>query len=487
MQEKWNQFVYYLLADKEKGVEEADYHNTIEVQLQLLGWTKYNNEICHKPNLHMGNSGSIQPDILVQKDNKNLFVIEVKQPLHIRTDKDRDQLASYMRQLKLSVGIYIGENIEIFYDQPDREKAVSVLTIPLELNNMRGVRFVELFSKERFDKEVIIKFCEERIKEMLHKESLNKIKNNLINDSQNQITEALKMYLMEKHGNTFSKNDIDGMLASLNFMAMPNNEQKPVTFVSTPKQTSEADKPKRQNDYTKYSLNGGQPLCKNHFVHQLVKMYVEQHPKATFSELEQVFEPKLQGGSYGVIRRMANIPEKDINGTHKRYFVKEDEILRSFDGCDFAVCNQWKDIHVLDVVDLARKLGFTVTSSADTKDVSAKASLLSDYKDDKNIPCVLKRNSDAKGLFNTETLKLIVLKGSKINPHYFDSIETNARKKREDYIAKYAERKGDDLVLMHDVSFDSPSGAAQFCIGGSVNGWKVWKDENNKELGIYRR
>ena len=42
---------------------------------------------------------------------------------------------------------------------------------------------------------------------------------------------------------------------------------------------------------------------------------------------------------------------------------------------------------------------------------------------------------------------------------------------------KYAERKGDDLVLMHDVSFDSPSGAAQFCIGGSVNGWKEGSTE----------
>ena len=37
MQEKWNQFVYYLREAKKNGVEEPEYHSTIEAQLQLLG------------------------------------------------------------------------------------------------------------------------------------------------------------------------------------------------------------------------------------------------------------------------------------------------------------------------------------------------------------------------------------------------------------------------------------------------------------------
>ena len=48
MQEKWNQFVYYLREAKKNGVEEPEYHSTIEAQLQLLGWMRYKNEICHK-------------------------------------------------------------------------------------------------------------------------------------------------------------------------------------------------------------------------------------------------------------------------------------------------------------------------------------------------------------------------------------------------------------------------------------------------------
>ena len=221
MQEKWNQFVYYLCEDRKNGVEEPKYHSTIEAQLQLLGWMKYKNEICHKPNLSIGNNGHIQPDILIQKDDVKQFVIEVKRPQHKQTSKDRDQLVSYMRQLKLNAGIYIGEHIEILYDQPDSENAVSVLTIPLEFNNKRGVRFVELFSKDRFSKENIIQFCEDRIKEMHHQESLKKIKDHLITDAQGQITEGMKMYLIERYGNTFSESDIIEMLATLSFTAVP--------------------------------------------------------------------------------------------------------------------------------------------------------------------------------------------------------------------------------------------------------------------------
>ena len=32
MQEKWNQFVYYLREAKKNGVEEPEYHSTIEAQ-----------------------------------------------------------------------------------------------------------------------------------------------------------------------------------------------------------------------------------------------------------------------------------------------------------------------------------------------------------------------------------------------------------------------------------------------------------------------
>ena len=476
MLEKWNQFVYYLCEDKKNGVEEPKYHSTIEAQLQLLGWMKYKNEICHKPNLSIGNNGHIQPDILIQKDDVKQFVIEVKRPLHKQTSKDRDQLVSYMRQLKLNAGIYIGEHIEILYDQPDSENAVSVLTIPLEFNNKRGVRFVELFSKDRFSKENIVQFCEDRIKEMHHQESLNKIKDHIINDAQNQITESMKMFLMEKYSNTFSESDIAGMLAALSFTATPKVGQMATL---SQKQAQGKAKPKYSHDNTQYSINGGSFEGKRRFVHQLVKLYVEQHPSATFVELENVFSAELQG-SYGVIRTLDYIHNK---GDEERYFIKTDEILRSADGVVFAVSTQWGIDNISKVVELAKKLGYKIATTSETTQANVPEKV---ENKDKTITCILTRNANAKGIFDILTHSLTVLKGSTINPMHLNKIQPTTKKKRETLIAEYTERRGDELVVVKNVTFDSPSGAANFCVGGSSNGWRDWRDENNNELDIYR-
>lgn len=366
MQEKWKEFVYPLVESQKKGIEEAKYHEAIEFQFQSLGWKLYKKEIWHKLNIPIGNNGYIQPDILITKDGKKQFVIEVKHPQHIQKAKDRDQLVSYMRQLKLEIGIYIGEHIEIFYDKPKSENAVSILTVPLEPDNECGVRFVELFSKERFSQETIIQFCEERIKEMRHQESLNKIKEDLLGQAQQQITECVKMYLMEKYGNTFSENDIVDMLETIEFTATLKGSQQQNTAIIPQtvfqKQQVGTSKSESSHDKTKYSINGSGFLNKRRFVYQLVKLYVTQHPQLTFSELEQIFTPMLQGSSYGVIRPIAHIREKEYN----RYFVQANKLLRSADGIDFAVCNQWGISNIPEVVERAKELGYEIKTLSPT-------------------------------------------------------------------------------------------------------------------------
>ena len=129
---------------------------------------------------------------MIKRDGEDEFVIEVKRPSHKQSKKDVEQLLSYMRLLKLSVGIYIGEHLEFFYDMPTSKEPVSVMKVSLEIDNKLGARFVGKFSKADFSKEAIIDFCEERIKEMQRQASLNKIKESLIGDAQQQISESWK-------------------------------------------------------------------------------------------------------------------------------------------------------------------------------------------------------------------------------------------------------------------------------------------------------
>ena len=345
MIEKWNYFVFDLCEAKKRDVDEDSYHALIETQLQLLGWAKFKGEICHKANVPIGNSKFIQPDILIKNDGDDQFVIEVKRPVHSQTDRERVQLESYMRQLKLDVGIYIGEHIEIFYDKPKCKDAVSVLRIPLEIDNKLGAKFVEIFSKEQFSKDDIVGFCEKRIQEIQRQNSLNQIKESLIADAQIQISESLKPYLIDKYGSSFSEDEIKEMLASLHFTASAKGE------------------------------------------HQEAKVVV---PKS-----QSVSKTKL-------------------------------------------------------------------------------------------IKCLLTRNADSKGLFNPADQSLTVLKGSRINPIHVNKISETSRKKRDIQLAEYSEVRDGKLFVKEDVHFETPSGAAQFCVGGSANGWKEWKDEKGRELNEYR-
>lgn len=103
------------------------------------------------------------------------------------------------------------------------------------------------------------------------------------------------------------------------------------------------------------------------------------------------------------------------------------------------------------------------------------------------IPCSITRNSDAKGLFNPVTETLTVLKGSKINPGHLPNLKDVARKKRDEMTKKFARKEGDYLVLKEDILFDSPSGAAKFCIGGAADGWISWTDNEGRTIKAYRK
>ena len=334
--------------------------------MQLLGWAKYRKEILHKQNVTTGRT-FIQPDILIRKEEEVQFAIEVKRPVYTQTSKDVNQLVSYIRQLKKKVGIYIGEHIEIFYDKPGEKDAISVMKIPLELDNKRGARFVELFSREKFNEKFIEEFCEECIAEKHRQESLNRIKEDLISGAQSKIIEALRPYLTEKYNGAFSEEEIQSMLSTIHFTASSDKDRAqivgPVPATPQPINGNTPKKPQsRIYDHTEYSINGVDFYKKNCFVQIIVKEYVRLHPEKTYAELEQVFPAKLQG-SLGVIRPLNYVRSKEYKG--KRYFMGNDKILKSGDGITFVVSTQWDKNNIPHIIDRAKELGFNVVSSGE--------------------------------------------------------------------------------------------------------------------------
>ena len=103
---------------------------------------------------------------------------------------------------------------------------------------------------------------------------------------------------------------------------------------------------------------------------------------------------------------------------------------------------------------------------------------------DKPIFRIISKKCDAKGFYDTSGFT--VLKGSKVSDKSTDSLSW--RDKRAKMIEEYTDKKNGVLILKEDVTFSSPSKAADFCLGSSSNGWISWKTENGQTLdSVYRK
>jgi len=73
----------------------------------------------------------------------------------------------------------------------------------------------------------------------------------------------------------------------------------------------------------------------------------------------------------------------------------------------------------------------------------------------------------------------VVLRGSKLNPNLTRSCPRNIIQARR----RYADNIDSNNVLTVDVLLTSPSAAAGFIGGASLNGNDYWKEENGRTLG----
>lgn len=106
-------------------------------------------------------------------------------------------------------------------------------------------------------------------------------------------------------------------------------------------------------DKTKYLFNG-KKLGKGKLVFEVVSEYLKQNPNSTFEHLLAKFPPGLQG-STGVINTVEYINEKYKNSLSQRHFMKESEILTSFDNIDFAISTEWGIGNIHRILELAKK------------------------------------------------------------------------------------------------------------------------------------
>jgi hypothetical protein len=193
--DKWNEICFLIEEHKKDNSKESAYQTCAEGIFRLLGWSSVKNEILPKQRISVGAANSIEPDIIIQKDGKKLFVVEMKRPNAKITEKNRDQLFSYMRLPQLKYGICIGDNLEFFYDESeDGEPPVKIFDTTFSRDNEDAANFIKLISKPTFVKEELEAFCEKRLDSLNDKEIADRLVSEIVKNGKTE----LEKYLFEK-------------------------------------------------------------------------------------------------------------------------------------------------------------------------------------------------------------------------------------------------------------------------------------------------
>ena len=331
---KWNDIVLTLRKLKESGADEDEYQKSIEEQFKFLGWSIAAGCVESKPVLPEGSSKSLVPDIVLKKDGERVLAVEVKEPNNMLKPRQETQLFSYMRQLELRVGLYIGEKWQLYYNSPDdKENPHPVLTALLIPDVEAGTKFCELLTHEEFSTQSLESFCEEQIRRQRYRKNLHD-KLSLFNEDDKGVL-LLQRLLREK---LMAEDAIEDILEEELKQTRITYEFGKVSKTNTTKDKAPAQKKK----LGKFSLNGGSPMFMTKIALEAIRQYVKRFPNATFAEIEERFPKSLIGGR-AMVRRYSELQELLDAGSKEmnRYSVAPSEILKSADNVEFVVCTQW--------------------------------------------------------------------------------------------------------------------------------------------------
>ena len=189
---KWQEFAFDLVDAKKKQILEKPYQERIEAAFRALGWSKAKGEICPKERINVGADNQLEPDISFKINGKSVFVVEVKQPTNKLTTRQEEQLLSYMRMRQVVFGLYIGDEIRLFYDNGDA-LPTSVMQIDIDTEADNGWKIIDFFAKAVFSYERVKSYCVERYKEIHSDNMLGAFAAKLEKDA----NEAIKSILLD--------------------------------------------------------------------------------------------------------------------------------------------------------------------------------------------------------------------------------------------------------------------------------------------------
>ncbi|MFA1819209.1 hypothetical protein ACDX78_03215 [Virgibacillus oceani] len=114
----------------------------------------------------------------------------------------------------------------------------------------------------------------------------------------------------------------------------------------------------RNFDRSKF-IYEGKKYNKGRLVLEVMKDYVATHKTKSYAELKQDFPDDIQGPT-GVFATNEKAFEIYDRTGYKRYYIKEDELIKLGDESVIAVTTQWGKGNIYKFIDRARELGYEI-------------------------------------------------------------------------------------------------------------------------------
>ena len=312
----------------------AMFFNSVVSGFQILGWKKSNGSlVAHPASETKGKEGVIY--LCAKKGNLQIPVVPLSDKGEKAADSRYTTLFDVMAKKKCQVGLSFSDSIQLFFsDGTDEGEPICLSTINYNELDIYGNAFCNLFSFQLFDFKKLVDFCIEEREKLLGPSDLYERIVELSEDPQ-ALSLLIKNYLMsegcdeEKVSNEISQYTFE--------LKIKKNGGKEVVSDKTIHKESSLDN-------TKFSFDGGKTYYnKRHFVLNVVRRYVSEHPGITLEELEQVFPSKIISKERGVVRPLSlvNNWKKVKPDITKRYFMATNEVVTLADGMEIVVNNQW--------------------------------------------------------------------------------------------------------------------------------------------------
>lgn len=362
MEFNWNDIYQDFLNNKNMKCSEREFQNCIfSVFRYYLRWQ---NSIVAEECIPIGAANTIRPDFVLYKDDVPQVVIESKAPNHIQTDRNKEQLFSYMRQKKVDFGLYIGEVIQLYYDEPtDAEMPQLMFTLQYNKENQYGSVFVDLFNFVDFDKNRLTEYCTNRIKEIQKEKQLEiDIQQLASGDGVNLCSSLLKSHYISKG---YSEADVEMLLDDIEITLKRKSDNKSISTSVDNRMVVPTQIPVR-NEYSsskkkqKYTVNGRGAYYKNGSALELVKAYLSDHP-SSYNTIVSIFNGYVP--NYVLSKEEVDRKEEHSFDRSKTKRWHKDSPLVSSDGITFYVTTQVGDncpIDFKDIVSLSEELGYKI-------------------------------------------------------------------------------------------------------------------------------